>query len=151
MKNLYVFPIMLIALIFFSKSASAQVVEIYVPPTLDTALIKGRIIGANLQNIKGATITNKRTNKKDTTNIVGFYTARAAVGDTLFFDYPGLSREVRKVKKLTSKMNVILIRRKIDSLPAHTLKRDSSNAEKADEELYRILEKDAKLEGKWNY
>jgi hypothetical protein len=143
-------------LIFLSKISSAQIIDTPIvhdltPRIYKMFLIQGRVIGVNLEDVNGAAITNKRTAEKIMTNSHGIYELNAAKGDTLIFEIAKYSKDSRIIKNPKERLNVILIKRKTDELPANHSSSDYNKAGRADEELLRILEKDAKLEGKWNY
>ncbi|HEY8782659.1 MAG TPA: hypothetical protein VIM16_13630 [Mucilaginibacter sp.] len=113
--------------------------------------ITGRVLGVNLENVEGVIVTNICTAEKASTDSHGIYHIEAAKGDTLAFEIPKYSGELRSIKAQKGNLNIIMIKRKaIDLLPNHS-RSDYSKARKDDDELYRILEKDAKIEGKWNY
>lgn len=113
--------------------------------------VSGRVINMNLKDISEATITNKRTNEKAKTDMMGIFHIGATVRDTLFFEYPKLSTEMRSIKHPKDQINVVMIARKIDHLPLNYSKEEHERAIREDEKFYRILEKDAKLEGRWKY
>jgi hypothetical protein len=142
-----------ISILFLPKISNAQIIdtpiEHYVFAKDLEKVIKGRVIGMSLENIGNATVSNIRTKEKATTNSQGFYELKAAKEDTIVFEHVGHSKELRVIKHTEDKLNVILIKRKTDTLDPDS--GDYKKAAKADNELYRILEKDAKLEGKWNY
>jgi hypothetical protein len=145
-----------ILLIFLSKTAHSQQV---VSPSNDIKQnypyvivpIKGRVIGINLEILQGVTITDKRTGDKTSSDNNGIYQLNVAEGDTITFELAPRSEETRVIKHTKDALNVILIKRTADQLQANSSPTDFKKAKKADDELYRILEKDAKLEGKWNY
>ncbi|HEY2581666.1 MAG TPA: hypothetical protein VGI43_07665 [Mucilaginibacter sp.] len=145
----------LFTFIFFSSQTSfAQIIdtpiEHYVfKKDFYLVLLKGRVIGMSLENLNGVTVSNIRTAEKATTNSLGFFQLTVAKGDTITFELPGHSKELRIIKHTEENLNVILIKRKADTLSPDS--EEYKKATKADKELYRILEKDAKLEGKWNY
>jgi hypothetical protein len=148
-----------ILLVFLSKNALGQevidtpITNFYKPPRVYVNFpVKGRVIGiVNLEELEGVAIANKRTSEKTTTNSHGFYQLNAAKGDTLLFNFSRYSKDVRVIKSPKENLNVILINKKVNSLPANSSKSDLKKAEREDEDLYRILEKDAEREGKWNY
>jgi hypothetical protein len=127
-----------------ANSAASHSTYVIVP-------IKGRVIGLNLEVLQGVIIANKRTNDKTNSDNNGIYHLNVAKGDTITFELAPRSQEIRVIKHTQDALNVILIKRTADQLPVNTSPTDLKKAKKADEELYRILEKDAKLEGKWNY
>lgn len=147
----------LFILLFISGSALAQ--EIIDTPiehdvsikVYNSFLVNGRVIGMNLETLQGVNVTNKRTNETAGTDASGIYKISAAKGDTLFFKSGKYSMEMCQVKTPGEKMNVILIKRKTDDLAAGHSQSDFKKAQRDDNEIYRILEKDAKLEGKWVY
>ncbi|HEY4325219.1 MAG TPA: hypothetical protein VGN20_14575 [Mucilaginibacter sp.] len=142
---------------FSSKTTFAQIIdtpiEHYVfakdPKPFIIKVVKGRVIGMSLENLNGVTVSNTRTAEKVITNNLGFYQLNVAKYDTITFESPGHSKELRVIKRTNENLNVILIKRKTDTLSPGS--EEYKKAGKADNELYRILEKDAKLEGKWNY
>jgi len=152
-------------LLFFARLAVAQEIidtpieHILVYPSDKSAPVRiyktfpltGRVIGMNLENASGASVTNKRTAESVSTDGNGLYKITAAKGDTLFFAIAKYSKEMRPVKNSKENLNVILMKRKANNLPAKHSQSDYDKAKAEDDELYRILEKDAKLEGKWNY
>ncbi|BAU55814.1 hypothetical protein [Mucilaginibacter gotjawali] len=113
--------------------------------------ITGRVIGMNLENVQGVMVTNICTAETAKTDNNGIYHIHAAKGDTLAFVIPKYSNELRGIKPSRENLNIILIKRKADSFVNKSPGRDYSKALSDDNELYRILEKDAKLEGKWIY
>jgi hypothetical protein len=144
-----------VVLVLLSKSAFAQVVadtpKVHnIVPGL-YHLIKGRVIGMNLESLEGVIITNKWTAEKTKTDSHGIYQLSVSTGDTITFECLRHSKEIRIIKHPKPVLNVILIKRKADELPLNSSPSDLKKAERADEEFYSILEKDAKLEGKWNY
>jgi|SRR6185437_4424820 len=152
--------ILVIPLAFQSKTAMAQAVadtpiEHYVfykdPKVYVNILITGRVIGVNLEDVQGVNIKNIRTGQSASSDSHGIFKINAAKRDTLHFEVAKYSKEVRIIKNPKENLNVIMIKRKTDELPADRSSSDYDKAKKADNELYRILEKDAKLEGKWNY
>jgi hypothetical protein len=157
-KNLLLF--LLIPLAFQSKTAIAQAVadtpiEHYVfyknPKVYVNIMISGRVIGVNLEDVQGVKVKNIRTAESASTDGHGIFKINAAKGDTLHFEVAKYSKEVRIIKNAKENLNVIMIKRKTDELPPSHSSSDYDKAKKADNELYRILEKDAKLEGKWKY
>jgi hypothetical protein len=145
-----------ILLLFLSKTSSAQIIDTPIvhdltPRIYKTFAIQGRVIGVNLEDVAGVTITNKRTAGKITTNSHGIYEVNAAKGDTLFFEVSKYSKVMEVIRNPKERLNIILIKKKTDELPANHSSSDYNKANRADDELLRILEKDAKLEGKWNY
>ncbi len=150
MKKLYLFFFLIVVL---SKTSYAQAIDTPVtePRVIEKFLINGRVIGFNLEDLDGATIINVCSAEKVSANSHGIYRITAAKGDTLIFEFAHHSKEVRPIKYPKEKLNVIMVKRKTDDLPANYSRREYNNAVKADAEFYRILEKDARLEGKWNY
>jgi hypothetical protein len=158
-RNLRVITFLL--LLFLSKAAAAQEIidtpiehfivepKIYKPKVY--ILVTGRILGVNLEDLKGAVITNLCTAEKASTDSHGVYHILAAKGDSLGFEFPKYSKNTEAVKAPNDPMNIIMIKRTADNLPAVHSSSDLRKAKSADDELYRILEKDAKLEEKWKY
>jgi len=147
-----------ILLILLSKTAFCQVIidtpitNFVKQPNLYVIVpIRGRVIGLNLEVLHGVIITNKRTGDKSSSDNNGIYQLSVAKGDTLIFEFLNHSKETRIIKHPQENLNVVMIKRTADQLPPNASPSDLRKAEKADDELYRILEKDAKLEGKWNY
>ena len=99
----------------------------------------------------GVTIINSRTAEKVTTDSRGIFQVTVVKGDVLTFSISKYSKEVRIIKNVTENLNVIMIKRKVDELPADHSDSDYNKAKQTDDEFYRILEKDAKIEGKWKY
>jgi hypothetical protein len=147
----------LFILLFLSGSAMAQeiidtpIVHDLTPKVYKTFFVSGRVVGMNLETVQGVNIVNKRTGETASTDGSGIYKISAAKTDTLFFKTGKYSMEMRQIKTPGDKMNVIMIKRKTDELPAGHSQSDFNKAQREDNELYRILEKDAKLEGKWVY
>jgi hypothetical protein len=148
------------AFFFYSKTTVAQ--DIIDTPithyvfdkkakTYAPFLINGRVLGMNLEDVIGATVTNKRTAEKAITADHGTYQINAAKGDTLVFSLAKYSLELQPVRSTADRLNIILIKRKADNLPAGHSKSDYNKAHREDEELIRILEKDARIEGRWKY
>lgn len=145
-------------LILLSKPAFCQQVadapnanNLMLPDLYKTVLIRGRVIGINLEVLQDVIITNKRTGDKTNSDNNGIYQLNVIEGDTITFELVPRSQETRVIKHKQGALNVILIKRTADQLPVASSPADLKKAKKADDELYRILEKDAKLEGKWNY
>ena len=113
--------------------------------------LTGRVLGVNLENVQGAVVTNRRTAEKTTTDSQGIYRITAAKSDTLTFEIAKYSKSQFIIRLERDKVNIIMIKRKADDLPAGHSASDYKKAHNEDDDLYRILEKDAKLEGKWNY
>jgi len=113
--------------------------------------VSGRVIGTNLESIKSAEIVNICTGETTKADDNGIYHFQAAKGDTLAFLGGRYSPTVVGVRSPKDKFNVILIKRKAWNLPSGHSNSDYEKAKKEDEELYKILDKDAKEEGKWNY
>jgi len=164
MMKKIILPLLIIVLFFNSKTTVAQdiidtpithyvfdkkvKVNVKINPVF---LVSGRVLGMNLEDIIGATVTNKRTAEKAITADHGTYQIDAAKGDTLVFSIAKYSLELRPVRSATDRLNMIMVKRKADSLPAGYSKSNYNRARREDEELIRILEKDARLEGKWKY
>jgi len=154
-KKRFLLPLFI--LLFLSGPALAQeiidtpIVHDLTPKVYKSFLVNGRVIGMNLEILQGVNIINKRTNETTGTDASGIYKISAAKGDTLFFKSGKYSMEMRRVKTPAEKLNVILIKRKTDDLPAGRSQSDFNKAQRDDNDTYRILEKDAKLEGKWVY
>jgi hypothetical protein len=154
-KKIALLPIFV--LLFFARLVVAQeiidtpIVHDLNPKFYKTFSLNGRVIGMNLENVSGASVTNKRTAESVNTDGNGLYKITAAKGDTLFFAIAKYAKEMRPVKNSKENLNVILMKRKANNLPAKHSRSDYDKAKAEDDELYRILEKDAKLEGKWNY
>ena len=147
-----------ILLAFLSKTAYCQQAadasntnNLALQSTYVIVPIRGRVIGINLDILQGVVITDKRTGDKTNSDNNGIYRLNVAKGDTVTFDLAPRSQETRVIKRTQDALNVILIKRAANQLPANSSPTDIKKAKKADDELYRILEKDAKLEGKWNY
>lgn len=141
------------------KIASAQVIDTPIRyfqhmdkvVVKDTFIVKGRVIGFNLEDINAGSVINICSGEVTLTNKRGLFQIKATKNDTLVFEFTRHSREYRELKKPKENLNVILIRRKTEELPAGYSSSDYNKARKADQEFYRILEKDAKVEGKWIY
>jgi hypothetical protein len=150
---------LVLAMALITRTATAQVIDTPIvyfqhdPKVVvkDTFLIKGRVIGFNLEDIGAASVTNMCTGEGTTTNKRGMYQIRAVKNDTVVFQFARHSLEYREAKRSKENLNIILIRRKTEELPVGYSRSDYNKARKADEEFYRILEKDAKLEGRWIY
>jgi hypothetical protein len=150
-----------LSLLFLSKAAMAQEIidtpiEYFVvapkaikPKTY--VLISGRILGVNLEDLKGAVVTNLCTAERVSTDSHGVYHILAAKGDSLGFEFPKYSKTIEAVKAPNDPLNIVMIKRTADNLPPVHSASDLRKAKSADDELYRILNKDAKLEGKWKY
>jgi hypothetical protein len=113
--------------------------------------ITGRVIGANLESIKGAEVVNICSGKTTRADDNGIFHFEAAKGDSLAFAGSKYSATVVGVRSAKDKFNIILIKRKTGGLPHEHSRSDYDKAKKDDDELYKILDKDAKEEGKWNY
>jgi len=113
-------------------------------------MLTGRILGINLESVQGVIIINSCTAEKTITDKNGIYHINAARGDTLDFEVPKYSRDIRGIRS-SENLNIVMIKRKADNLPPGHSKPEYDKAKKDDEELYRVLEKDAKLEDKWKY
>jgi hypothetical protein len=150
-----------IVLSFLSKSALAQedladtpirhFILYNKPVEYKPFAITGRVIGTNLESIKEAEVINICTGETTKADDNGIYHFRAAKGDTLAFVGPKYSATVMGVKSPKDKFNIILIKRKTESMPRGHSRSDYEKAKKDDDDLYKILDKDAKAEGKWNY
>jgi hypothetical protein len=146
-----------VLLIFFSKTVLAQEVadtpaehSIFAKKVYKPFILTGRVLGVNLENVHGVVITNICTAETATTDGNGIYHIGASRGDTLNFEISKYSKEVRSIKS-NENLNIIMIKRKTGNLPPGYSRSDYNKAKKEDDELYRILEKDAKLEDKWKY
>jgi len=113
-------------------------------------ILTGRVLGVNLENVQGVSIINICTGEKTSTDKNGIFHINAAKFDALGFEVPKYSRDIRDIKS-NENLNVIMIKRKADGLPPGHSGSDYDKAKKEDDELYRVLEKDAKLEDKWKY
>lgn len=142
-----------VLMLFISKITSAQIIDTPIEHELNPKLyvIKGRILGINLENVQGARITNIRTAESINSDSYGFYHINAAWGDSLAFYFSRYSKDTVIVKSHKENLNIIMIKRKVDELPPGYSQLDYYEANKKDHELYHILNKDAKLEGKWKY
>ncbi len=116
-----------------------------------TFSISGRVLGMNLENVQGVTVLDICTAEKAVTDNHGLYTIGVCKGDTLAFLIPKYSVFVRGFKSPKDNGNMIMIKLETDKLPANYSPADYRKAEAADNKLLHILEKDAKVEGKWNY
>ncbi|MGH7237242.1 MAG: hypothetical protein ACREGF_01770 [Candidatus Saccharimonadales bacterium] len=155
------FLLLFFALNFLSQSSSAQTapdtaIEYFVVyrSTADYKPfpVTGRVIGINnLEIVKGATVINICTGETTRTNNNGIYHTSGAKDDTLAFVLPKYSASLRCIKSPKEKINVILFNKKVDGLHPGYSRPDYNRAVKDDKELLKILEKDAKLEGKWKY
>ena len=145
--------------VFSFKIARCQVIDtpiayFVVQPkvvVIDSFKVSGRVIGFNLEDLSGAIVTDMCSGQRVSTDSRGMYQLTVAKNDTVFFQYPHHSDEQRAIKRPQDKLNIILVKRQTDGLPANHSRSDYDKARRADEDFYRILEKDAKLEGKWNY
>jgi hypothetical protein len=139
----------------FAQSATDTAIEHFVVYNQTAAYkpfsIKGRVIGARLESIKGAEVINLCTGDTAKADDEGIYHINAGKGDTLAFVYGRYSTAILGVRSAKEKFNIILIKRKTESLLPGYSRSDFEKARKDDDELYRILGKDAKEEGKWNY
>jgi hypothetical protein len=147
-----------ILMLFVSKNSFAQIIDtpiqyyiVNTPMVYKPFPVTGRVIGVNLENVQGVAITNICSAEKAITDNNGIYHINGAKGDTLAFEILKYSRDFKGIKSPKENLNVIMIKRKADNLPSDHSKSDYRKARNEDDELYRILEKDAKLEGKWNY
>lgn len=113
-------------------------------------IITGRVIGVNLENVPGVIVINTCTAEKTSTDKNGIYHINVAKGDTLDFEVGKYSSDVRGIRS-NENLNIVMIKRKTDNLPPGYSKPDYNKAKNDDDELYRILQKDAKLEDKWKY
>ena len=113
--------------------------------------VSGRVIGVNLESVKGGQVINICSADTGRTDDNGFFHLSAAAGDTLAFVSPKYSATVVGVRSQKDKFNVILIKRKTASLPPGYAESDYNKAAREDNNLLKILDKDAKAEGKWNY
>ncbi|MDR3694436.1 hypothetical protein [Mucilaginibacter sp.] len=144
-------------LLFLSRAALAQeiidtpIVHDLTPKVYKTFTVKGRVLGMNLEFVQGVTVTNKRTSENVTTDVNGIFRITATTGDTLFFNISKYSNDTLKFRSPKENLNLVMIKRKVDSLPPGCSAGEYNRAKREDNELYRILEKDAKLEGKWKY
>ena len=116
---------------------------------LYTVNLSGRVIGVNLEVVSGAAVTNYRSDEKTLTNSNGIFQITVAKGDTLTIEVGKYSKGLFVVRSLKENINIVMIKRKTDGLTPGASGYGKANRD--DEELLRILEKDAKLEGKWNY
>jgi hypothetical protein len=147
-------------LAFFAKTGSAQqttdtaithFVKYSTPPEYKPFPVSGRVIGTKLENIKQAEVVNVCSGEITKADDNGIFHFQAAKGDTLAFAGGRYSPTVIGVRSPKDKFNIILIKRKAGNLPPGHSNSDFEKAKKEDEELYKILDKDAKEEGKWNY
>lgn len=153
------FTFLFILLIVFSKATFGQIIdtpiEHYVfenaPKVRSEFPVTGRVIGVNLEDVTGADVINICSGDKSKTDSRGTFKIIAASGDTLAFFTRKYSVTRRCIKSGKENVNIILIKRKTDLLPPNYTDGDYNKARKEDEQLMRILEKDAKLEGKWKY
>jgi hypothetical protein len=151
------FTILFILSMFFSKITFAQIIDtpiehyVFDPKVIPAFPVTGRVIGVNLEDVTGADIVNMCLAEKSKTDSHGTFHINAAIGDTLLILTRKYSTGLQRVKSSKENLNVILIRRKVDLLPPGYSRSDYNKARREDEELIRILEKDAKLEGKWKY
>jgi hypothetical protein len=115
-------------------------------------MITGRVLGVNLENVQGVIVTNICTDEKVSTDNHGIYHINVAKGDSVGFAVAKYSSVLKGIKSDKAEtLNVIMIKRKADNLPPGHSRDDYNKAKTEDDDLYRILEKDAKVEGKWNY
>lgn len=151
--------LLFIVSVFFFKSTFGQVIdtpiEHYVvnkePKVKPEFSVSGRILGVNLEDVTGADVINMCSADKSKTDNRGIFHISASAGDTLAVLTPKYSAGLRCVKSAKENLNIILIKRKTDLLPPGYTRSNFNKARKDDEELLRILEKDAKLEAKWKY
>ena len=113
--------------------------------------VSGRVIGVNLESVKGGQVINICSADTGRTDDNGFFHLSAAAGDTLAFVSPKYSATVVGVRSQKDKFNIILIKRQTAALHAGYSGSDYNKAAKEDNNLLKILDKDAKAEGKWNY
>jgi len=131
-----IFPVILITI-----TASAQT----------AVIIKGRVIGQNMEELEGISIVNLANAETVSSNKRGFFNITAAKGDTLVFKSKKYSGDKRIVKRVADHVDVIMIMRKTAALPAGFTVSEYNAAARADDKLYNILEKGAEREGLWNY
>jgi hypothetical protein len=162
MMKKIILSLLIMVLFFYSKMTLAQdiidtpitnyvfdkKVKVKINPTF---LINGRVLGMNLEDVVGATVTNKHTAEKTITGDHGTFRINAAKGDTLAILISKYSLLLQAVKSATDQVNIIMIKRKADHLPDGYSKSDYNKARREDDELLRILEKDAGIEAKWKY
>jgi hypothetical protein len=157
-KALFIFLLAILSLL--SKNTLAQAVTdtpitnfiSYNKPVIYKPFpITGRIVGMNLEILKAALVVNLCTAETTRANDNGIYHISAGKGDTLAFAYGRYSATLLGIKSPKDKFNVVLMKRKAGNLPPGHSGSDYEKAKKEDDELYKILDKDAKLEGKWNY
>jgi|GEM_PF-1226972 len=154
-------PLFLVfVLTFFAGAGRAQettdtaityIVKYRTPPDYKPFPITGRVIGTNLESIKSAQVINICTGQTTNADDNGIFHFQAAKGDTLAFIGSRYPPTITGVKSPKDKFNIILMKRKADLLPPGHSRSDYEKAKKDDENLYKILDKDAKEEGKWNY
>lgn len=132
--------------LFICSTALAQQSRVY---KMD--VVRGRVLGVNLENVAGATVTNCRTADKTVTDANGIYQLNVAKGDTVIFRIARYSVTPEVVKSLRDNLNVIMIKRKADSLPAGSPPSEYKKAKRDDKKMVEILEKDARLDDKWKY
>jgi hypothetical protein len=113
--------------------------------------VSGRVIGANLEIIKSGQVINICSGEATRTDENGMFHANGALKDTLVFVSPKYSARFICIKSAKERYNVILIKSNQNQLPADATESDHNKAARQDENLLKILDKDAKLEGKWNY
>ena len=149
-----------ILLIFLSETAICQdvidtpIVNFIVyktPKVYKPFVVNGRVLVVNLDDARGAIVVNACTAEKTIADSHGFYQIMAIKGDTLAFQLSKYSVAMQGVRSPNDNINIILFKRKSDSLPPGHSKSDYNKAKKEDDELYRILDKDAKQDGKWKY
>jgi hypothetical protein len=159
MKKIHLL-LLIILPVFFAGAAAAQAVAdtpiehyvVYEQPKIEKMYtITGRIIGVNLETVQGGTVTNMCTGERTKTDNQGIYRISASKNDSLAFEFPKYSSGLRSIKSPNENLNIIMIKRKADNLPPGYSQSDYKKAVKDDNELYRVLEKDAKLEGRWKY
>ena len=149
-----------ILLIFLSETALCQeVIDTPIvnfifyktPKVYKPFVVVGRVLVVDLGDARGAIVINACTAETAIADTHGFYQINAIKGDTLAFQLSKYSIAMQGVRSPNDKINVILFKRKSDNLPPDHSKSDYNKAKKEDDELYRILDKDAKQDGKWKY
>jgi hypothetical protein len=124
-------------------------IEVYKTIGYKPSPISGRAIGANLEVLKEARVINMCSAQATKTDDNGFFHLDAAIGDTIAFVSPKYPVRQVSVKSVKDKLNVVVFKEQSASLTPGTP--DFIKAEKEDSKLLKILEKDAREEGKWNY
>jgi len=166
MKKIYLFALFIVPASLIQHAVAQQTtdtpIEHFVPrPPPDHVFkaqkvavpftINGRIVGVNLEDVSGAQVTNICSGETVLTNSRGIYQLKALKGDAIGISFPKYSKEIRIIKSEKDPLNVVLFKRKADNLPPGHTEQDYNKARRDDEDLLRILEKDAKLEDKWKY